>query len=149
MPFYITHAHPNPVGKDKPAHGAPTNEKLNQEWIQFKNIKAEDVDLSHLTLRHKTFNAWCQETGNDELMSFKGTLKSGHSIRVHTGSGTVYQEGLVWYLFASKGNFVWNNKCGDTVILRLGQSVNDHASYDPNPPEGVVLQRIQGTNKLQ
>jgi hypothetical protein len=148
MPFYITQAHPNPVGKDKAAHQSPTNEKLNQEWIEFANIKNENADLTRLTLHHRTFNNSCQVTGSNQLMSFKGTLSSGHSIRVHTGTGSVYQEGTVWHLFAGKGNFVWNNRCGDTVILQLGDSINDHASYDPNPAEGVVLKRIRGTNKL-
>lgn len=148
MPFYITQAHPNPVGKDKPAHQGATNDKLNQEWVEFKNIKTADAPLEQLSLRHRTFDSRCQATGTDLLMTLKGILKSGYSIRVHTGSGTAYQDGTLWHLFAGKNNFVWNNKCGDTVILMLAGNVNDQASYDSNPAEGVVLKRISGTNKL-
>jgi hypothetical protein len=68
---------------------------------------------------------------------------------VHSGSGTGRWEGDVYHYYADHGNFAWNNKCGDAAVLRnTAGSVIDWASYDPNPGEGEVLDRGQGTNKL-
>ena len=77
-------------------------------------------------------------------MTFTNALEPGHSIRVHTGSGQVRSDGALWHLYAGRGNFIWNNACGDTAVLRAadGGGVIDWASYDPRPGEGAVVERL-------
>jgi hypothetical protein len=148
--LYITRATPNPAGKDRtPAHQV-TNDKLNGEWLQFQNIAQKNLDITDVRLDHNTYNYYGQKTGEETVVTLKGVLSAGKSIRVHTGSRTEgWWEGDVYHFYAGKGNFVWNNKPGDTAYIRTGSNAMvDWASYDPNPGEGEVLDRVQGTNKL-
>jgi hypothetical protein len=143
----ISHALPNPVGKDRTSSGA-TNTQLNGEWVEFKNAINQSVPLDGLALLHQTYNPSCQRTGEESLLTFKGSLAPGQSVRVHTGRGETQQEGAVFHLFLNRGNFVWNNRCGDSVILRSGTTIVDWAAYGQNPTEGRVLTRVAGTNTL-
>jgi hypothetical protein len=149
MSLYVTKAHPNPIGKDRLSYQAPSNEKLNEEWVEFTNTSNQAVDLQGTAVQHRTFNQRCDKTGYDELMSFKGQLQPVNSVRVHTGSGTPWQEGAVWHFYAGRRNFAWNNDCGDQVVLTRASTTLDWAEYDPNPSEGVVLKRLPHTNKLR
>lgn len=145
----ITRALPNPAGKDRTPANRVTNEQLNGEWLEFGNTSGKRLDINGVTLNHYTFDAQCQRTGEDVVLTFKNALEAGHSIRVHTGSGQVYSEGTLWHLYAGRGNFIWNNACGDTAVIRAaGGGLIDWASYDPRPAEGAVLERLPGTNKL-
>ena len=148
MPLYVTKAHPNPVGKDKPRYQPPNNDKLNEEWIEFANNGSQTVAMDGVSLHDRTYDAHCKSTGERQLQSYTGTLAPGNTVRVHTGSGTSYDTGTVRHLYLGESNFVWNNGCGDQVILRRNTTLVDWAGYDPNPAEGVILARKPGTNKL-
>ena len=143
----VTFALPNPVGKDRSASGV-SNSQLNGEWAEFKNVINQTVSLDGVSLVHQTYNQSCQRTGSDSLMTFKGTLASGQSVRVHTGTGETFQDGNVFHLFLNRGNYVWNNRCGDSVILQSGGTIVDWAAYGNNPPEGKILARVAGQNRL-
>lgn len=143
----VTFAHPNPAGKDRSASGV-TNNQLNGEWVEFRNTSYQTLSLSGLTLVHQTYNQSCQRTGYDVLTPFSGTLGVGQSIRVHTGTCQGYQDGNITHLFLNRGNYVWNNRCGDSVILQSGTNVVDWAAYGNNPPEGKILARVTGQNWL-
>lgn len=147
--LYITRATPNPAGKDRtPAHQV-TNTQLNGEWLEFKNTTDRTLSLDDVHMDHNTYNGYCQKTGEGTIVRFKGSLGSGKSIRVHTGSGQGHWEGDLYHFYAGHANFVWNNRCGDTAYLRTGgNGLVDSASYDPNPAEGAVLQRQPYSNKL-
>jgi hypothetical protein len=147
----VTKALPNPIGKDS-SHGRPvSNQQLNGEWVEFKSTNSEGKNLTMdgVSISHTTFTHSCQRTGEERLMTFNGALAAGYSVRVHTGNGEPYDEGTVRHLFANRGNYVWNNGCGDTAILRAQSGGEiDSASYAPHPSEGVVLVRIPGTHTL-
>ncbi len=145
----VTRALPNPLGKDRTASHQVTNQQLNNEWIEFANASGSRTNLDGLALDHFTFNHACNKTGEDRVTTFTGSLESGQSMRVHTGSGTNYVEGLVIHVFLNRSNFVWNNQCGDTIVLRAGSGVVDWASYGAKPAEGGVLLRVPGTNLLR
>lgn len=147
--FYITKATPNPAGKDRtPAHQV-TNTQLNGEWVEFQNTTQKSLSLDDVHLDHNTYDAYCRRTGEAKLVTFKGSLSAGKSIRVHSGSGQGYWEADLYHFFADRGNFAWNNRCGDAAYLRTGTNGTiDWASYDPNPAEGGVLKRLPYTNKL-
>jgi len=144
----ITRALPNPNGKDRTPGYQVTTQQLNGEWVEFANTAGQSLNLQGLTLYHYTFDRVCSKTGEDSLTSFTGTLNPGQSIRVHAGSGNGYWEGVVFHFFLGKGNFIWNNRCGDTVVLRAGNDLVDWATYDRNPAEGGVLLRVPGQNRL-
>jgi hypothetical protein len=145
----VTRALPDPAGKDRHALYLPSNDQLNQEWIEFANIGAQPVSVEGVALSHYTFDAYCQRTGEDVLMTLTGTVQPRHSVRFHTGSGTPWNEGTIRHLYVGRTNYAWNNRCGDTAVLRTARGeVLDWASYDPAPPEGVILNRVPGTNKL-
>lgn len=115
----VTFALPNPAGKDRSAFGV-SNNQLNGEWVEFKNNVNQTVSLEGVSLVHQTYNQICQRTGSDSLLTFTGSLGYGQSVRVHTGSGETFQDGNVFHLFLNRGNYVWNNGCGDSVILQAG-----------------------------
>lgn len=147
----ITKALPNPTGKDSSAGRPVSNQQLNGEWVEFANTNSErkNLTINGVSISHVTFNRNCQKTGEDQLTTFNGSIPYGHSIRLHTGEGTPYDEGTIRHLFLDRANYVWNNVCGDTAILRVSTGGEiDSASYAPNPPEGVILNRVPGTNTL-
>ena len=82
-------------------------------------------------------------------MSFKGTLPTGETMRVHSGSGPVSElreedrQGADYHLFTGK-NYICNNAEGDcSGLFESGQSSPfDRACYAPYPPEGSVLRRV-------
>lgn len=145
----ITRAVPNPTGKDRTPANQVTNHQLNSEWMEFANTGQRDLPMEGVSLSDYTFDNGCRKTGEAIVMSFSGSLRSGQSVRVHTGTGAPSDEGTIRHLYAGRSNFVWNNRCGDTAVLRNNRNeVVDYAAYDPNPPEGVILNRLPGTHKL-
>jgi len=143
----VTFALPNPPGKDRSASGT-SNDQLNGEWVEFRNDDSQTFELEPVSLIHQTYDQQCRTTGTDAVTGFKGALESGKSIRVHTGTGTGFWDGDVFHLFLNRKNYIWNNRCGDTVTLQLGSAVIDMAAYGNNPPEGATLKRTPGTNWL-
>lgn len=144
----VTKAHPNPPGKDRPPEGPIPNDALNEEWIEFRNTTSVDVDLKGVSLSDLTFDQRCTKTGERVVLPLEGGLGSNWSIRVHSGKGDRKSLGDTWHMYLDHGNYVWNNECGDCVILKRGDQTIDWAGYSPNPPEGVVLVRKEGTNLL-
>lgn len=147
--LYLTLALPNPAGRDRSRYGTPSNVQLNGEWMEFANVAGHTLDISGVSLNHYTFSTLCQHAGEDQLITFSGELDGGYSVRVHSGAGEASWEGYVRHLYLNRSNYAWNNDCGDTAILRnLAGTILDWASYDPNPAEGRILRRQQGTNRL-
>ena len=145
--LYITRAQPNPPGKDTSRRGSATNAALNEEWVEFE-ARGGAVSIAGVSLTNLTFGTGCRVSEERVVTSFSsGVLQPGESVRVHTGRGTAWREGNVWHLYANDDWFRWNNLCGDRATLWFNQQMVDWASYDPNPPEGV-LQRQPGTNRL-
>jgi hypothetical protein len=145
----ITRALPNPAGKDRtPAH-LVTNDQLNGEWIEFANMADHDLVIDGVRISDYTFNNYCHTTGERQLTTFTGSMPCGSSIRLHTGYGEPWNEGVIRHLYLNHDNFVWNNRCGDTATLRVQSPGEiDHATYDPHPPEGAILKRVPGTHRL-
>jgi hypothetical protein len=148
----ITRLLPNPAGKDRTPSNQVTNAQLNGEWVQFKNASGKNLSINGVSVTHRTFGYGCAVHGEDQLTTFNGVLPAGHSIRLHTGRGESSddpQDSTLRHLFLNRGNFVWNNICGDRATLRVSSGGQiDSAYYDRNPPEGVVLERVQGTDRL-
>lgn len=74
----------------------------------------------------------------------------GKIVRVHSGQNRELSvvrpddlAGADYHVFTGDDAYVWNNKQGDTPLLfyDVKKETIDSASYDPNPPEGVVLVR--------
>jgi len=151
----VYRAKPNPAGKDR-VSGYPQQQQLLGEWVDLQNTGDGSVNLSTLNLCHMQFSSqgvpeekpkiyW---TGKD-----REVLNPGQTLRVHTGksayaSAMAYNDahGVDLHSFAEEGNFVLNNDYGDTISVWWQGEDNkwyreDAASYDPNPPEGVVLKR--------
>ena len=152
MKLIITSIKPNPTGKDRPRHGSPTPSKLAGEWVDFRNDTGSSANLDGVALYHRAYTG--QQSRWAQIMTFTGNLGAGEIVRVHSGQhreGVIAAEDLVgatYHLFTGKDEYVWNNVQGDAPLLNYEHrnETIDTASYDPNPPEGVVLVR-QG-NKL-
>lgn len=143
----LTRIFPNPPGRDS-SWGTTTNEKLNGEWAEFA-AAGGSRNLTSDVLYHRThYSGTCTVSGIADLITFaSSTLPEGHSVRVHTGSGTAWQEGTVHHIYLGRSWFVWNNACGDEASIGYNGSIIDRASYAPNPPERV-LTRVPGTNRF-
>ncbi len=145
----IMRALPNPAAKDRTPSNQVTNEQLNGEWVEFRNETSKALDIDGVTMSHYTFTGQCQHTGENEVTRFNGVVSPAHSIRLHTGIGTPWNEGAIRHLYLNRRNFVWNNRCADTAVLRsVRGSVIDYASYARQPPEDAVLNRVPGTHRL-
>lgn len=144
--LYIVAAQPNPPGRDSSLPGHATNDKLNEEWLEFE--ARADRSLSGDELSHLTFNMYCQQTGSDLVMRFGSvSLRRGQKVRVHTGTGYDMWVGNTYHVYAGRKWFIWNNACGDRATLAYAGRVIDSAWYDPSPPAGELV-RAQGTDKL-
>jgi hypothetical protein len=151
MKLTITRIKPNPAGKDRPPHGGPTPAQLAAEWVDFRNDQGQAVSLNGISLWHLTY-APGRDAEWARIMTFSEfTLANGKIVRVHSGIkrdlSVVRQEdldGADYHAFTGDDAYVWNNKQGDTPLLfrATDKTTIDNASYDPNPPEGVVLVRV-------
>ena len=89
---------------DSPGSDKGSNSSLNAEWIRITNNRSTSVDLTDWRIKDKA----------GYVFTFpEFTLKSGASVRVHTGSGSDSKSDLYW----DRNWYVWNNT-GDTAILR-------------------------------
>lgn len=149
----ITQIKPNPAGKDRDRFGNASKSQLAAEWMDFRNTGLAAVDLGDVVLYHIAYPPGSSQGHWEQVMSFRGILAAGRTVRVHSGSGpesVVRPEDLVGadhHLFTGR-NYVWNNREGDTPRLfdSLLRFNIDQASYDPYPPEGHVL--VRSGNKL-
>jgi len=144
----LTRIFPNPPGRDA-AGGQTTNQKLNEEWVELR-ATGGSRSLVGDELTHRThFSGTCTVSGADTLVKFAvATLQDGHTVRVHTGSGTPWQEGTVHHVFLGRPWFVWNNRCGDQASIVYNGNLVDRATYAPNPPERVLV-RNHNTNRFE
>ncbi len=142
--LYIVAAQPNPPGRDS-SYGRTTNDRLNEEWLEFRAL--QDRNLIGDVLTNLTFNERCQRTGVQELLRFTDHLKSGQHVRVHTGRGTPGWVGNTYHMYLNREWFVWNNACGDRATLAYEARVIDSAFYRALVPEGQLV-RVQGTDEL-
>jgi hypothetical protein len=157
--LFLTQIKPNPTGKDRSRYGA-TPAQLGAEWVDFKNTGTTGVSLDGVVLYHLAFSGGTSTW--KQVMTFSGTLAPGKIVRVHAGRvrdiSVLRQEdidGADHHLFSGEDQYVWNNAEGDTAALwdsGVKQWI-DSASYDPYPPEGVILVRsgdkfISGTSQL-
>lgn len=146
--LYVTRAVPNPRGKDRPPSQGPTNAQLNGEWIEFRNDARTTLSIEGVTVQHHTFDSYCRKSGQEEVTGFTGSLEPGQSIRLHSGTGNPSWEGTILHLFVNSRWYLWNNRCGDRVIiLNARGDWIDWADYAPEPGEGALLQRT-GLNYL-
>jgi hypothetical protein len=145
----VTRALPNPIGRDRAQSNQSLSDQLTHEWIEFANTSTQRISLDQVVLAHFTFNRRCSKTGEELVTPFHGVLEVGQSMRVHTRAGTNFVEGSIIHAFLNRGNFIWNNDCGDTVVLRVGDNPLDSASYERKPREGAILTRVPGTNMLR
>jgi hypothetical protein len=139
---------PNPAGKDRTKTGI-SETQLAAEWVDIKNIGWSSVDLTGISLYHKAF----KRDGSfewDLVARLSGEIGTGQALRVHSGNGPYSvvraedKAGCDYYMFTGQSRYMWNNDYGDASLLwqPSTKSTVDEASYDPYPPEGVVLQRV-------
>lgn len=109
----------------------------------------QSVDMTGVILYHIAYDRNGKGTW-EEVIRFKGTLASGQTVRVHSGSGPEIvllpedRQGATHHLFTGRDQYVWNNDYGDCSALWQDGQANpfDNACYDANPPEGVILVRV-------
>jgi len=147
----ITQLKPNPIGKDRPRLGGPTPTQLAAEWVDFLNTGNALVRLVGVTLYHVAYAPGERNGRWEEVRKFTENIEAGKVIRVHSGRprdlSVIAMEdrlGADSHLFTGRDAYVWNNKEGDIASLwdtGITEFI-DKASYDPNPPEGVILVRV-------
>lgn len=146
---------PNPTGKDKNRYGQAPTAQLGAEWVDIKNSGGSPVDMNGVKVYHVAF-ANGKPSHWELIMSFTGTLGAGEVVRVHGGHGPESalnpedRNGATYHLFTKRDQYAWNNVEGDTSRITessgSGEVETDKASYDPYPPEGVVL--VRSNSKL-
>lgn len=147
----ITQAKPNPSGRDRLGNIVPSSQ-LAGEWVDFKNSGDEDYPLQNIKLHHIAYTAQYPNGAWEEVMGFKGILRVGKVVRVHSGGEIpldslfpVDRTGADFHLFTG-GNYIWNNNRSDSprlVLKQNGQTYEiDRASYNAYPQEGKILKRM-------
>lgn len=146
---------PNPAGKDRNRSGKSSTAQLGAEWVDIRNTGSAAVAVDGVKIYHVAFingkaSHW------EPIMSFTGTLGVGETIRIHGGQGPEAalnpedRNGATHHLFTKRDQYVWNNAEGDTSRITepslTGELETDKASYDPYPPDGVVL--VRSSSKL-
>lgn len=139
---------PNPRGKDHPKTGPLDPAQLGAEWIDIKNTGTAPISLDGLQLHHAAYGPRCSNPTWERVMSFRGSLGAGKTVRVHAGQNRLPSvlrsedlAGADHHLFTGDDRYVWNNTCGDTAGLFRNDARVDQASYAANPPEGQILYR--------
>lgn len=143
---------PNPTGKDRNRRGQATAAQLGAEWVDLKNEGTIAVTLNGLSLHHVAYSGTSDKGTWERVRGFTGSLGAGKVMRVHSGSGPVTAldaadlVGADEHVFTNKDKYIWNNDRGDCSALQKdGESEKfDMCWYDPTPPEGVILQRVNG-----
>lgn len=152
----ISRAKPNPAGRDKSGN-RPIARQLLGEWVDLVNNGSTTIHLGGTHLANETYDDRCKRTGARAYWSGSSSqlLAAGAVARIHTGRladahlmDVHDQLGAQVHLFAESDQFVLNNRCGDKLTLWARDAAGnwrqpplDSCSYDPNPPEGVVLVR--------
>lgn len=80
-------------------------ENLNGEWVGISNNGNSAIDLTDWTLNDNENHVY------NFPSNFK--IKSGNSVKIHTGSGADTESDLYW----NSGRPIWNND-GDTATLK-------------------------------
>ena len=151
----ICRAKPNPAGKDS-GPGANKEQQLLGEWVDLQNTGDGAVRLSSLHLCDNQFSQFCALI-KENVIYWNGRadqiLSPGQVVRVHTGksSYSLYMlsgdsSGVHLHAYAESGNFILNNRCGDTIsVYWKGEDgawhFEDKAKYAPNVPDGKILLR--------
>ena len=147
---------PNPLGKDRHRTGSIDRSQLAAEWVDIKNVGSTGVDLAGVGLYHLAFSP-AKPNGEWALVlgTLTGVLPPNTILCVHAGAGNDTsvirmedRNGADYHVFLGHDQYVWTNKEGDTAGIwdSAQKAWIDQASYDPNPPEGIVLVRYG--NKL-
>lgn len=148
----ISQAKPNPTGKDRLGPIVPSSQ-LAGEWVDFKDTGDEGYPLENIKLHHIAYTTQYPNGVWEEVTGFKGILKAGRVIRVHSGGempleslAPIDQIGADYHLFTG-GNYIWNNNRVDSPRLVLKQNGQiyevDRVSYSAYPPEGKILKRVR------
>ncbi len=104
-----------------------SNASLDAEWVLIRNPASSTLAMKGWTLRDAA----------DHVFTFpQFTLAAGHSVKVHTGSGSDSSTDLYW----GSGSYIWNND-GDTATLKKsGGTTADRCSYsDPSETNDHVF----------
>lgn len=80
-------------------------ENLNGEWVEISNSGSSDIDLT----------GWTLNDNENHVYNFPSNfkIKSGNSVKIHTGTETDTESDLYW----NSGRPIWNND-GDTATLK-------------------------------
>ncbi|MGW7519331.1 lamin tail domain-containing protein [Streptomyces sp. NPDC054796] len=89
---------------DSPGSDRGGNSSVNAEYFTLKNVSSRSVSLKGYTVKDSAGYKYTFGTF---------TLKSGKSVRVHTGKGTNKSTDRYW----GRSWYVWNNS-GDKATLR-------------------------------
>ena len=88
---------------DSPGSDDGSNASRDAEWVQLNNP----------TSSGKAIGGWTLRDASSHVFVFPSyTLAAGHSVKVHTGTGTDTSTDLYW----GSGSYIWNNT-GDTATL--------------------------------
>jgi len=142
---------PSPSGKRADREGAASAEMAVGEWVDLRNHGSKTLTTKGISLYHVV------ETGPGGGPEYRFvvtlpdcSLKPGEVLRVHSGRrrdlATLPSEdraGAEWRTFTNEAGYVWGDRQGDTAMLyeAASREMIDWASFDPDPPEGLFLQR--------
>jgi hypothetical protein len=139
-----------PTETDRTPYGSESHRKPG-EWIDVRNDGSANARTSGLCLYHLEYpNPDVEPEYRFVVTLPECSLKPGGILRVHSGPrrelSALHEEdrnGADWHAFTAGEARVWNHLQGDTAVLYAlaTRDTTDSASYDPNPPEGVVLER--------
>jgi hypothetical protein len=139
-----------PTGADRPSTGTQQFRQPG-DWVDVRNEGPSATRINGLCLYHlEHLGPGTQPEYRFIVTLPECSLKPGEVLRLHSGPrrdlALLYAEdrnGADWHVFTSGESHFWNRRDGDTALLYAAASkeTTDVATFDPNPPEGVVLWR--------
>jgi hypothetical protein len=138
------------AGMDRSQYGSPSSRKPG-DWVDVRNDSSSSVRTNGLCLYHLEFPSPDAQPEYRFVVTLpECSLKPGEVLRLHSGPrrevAALHVEdrsGADWHAFTGGEACLWNRREGDTAVLYevAKKETIDSVSYDPDPPEGVLLLR--------
>ncbi len=138
----------NPEGKEARINAQVSNELLNEEWVQIRNLSRKTFPLRGVELHHWVYKPGAgKQPVNQRIIRLQGSIQALSAIRIHSGKGKGWldqRHNIVHlYINPAKLNYQYQISKPDCIMIMVQGRRIDFARYDPPVPVGRRLKRTE------